>query len=114
MTEFVVGVGRVTLHLRHAQSLKDKRRVVQSLMQKLRNEGFSAAETGYADELKRASLGYTFAARSSNLVRRKVEEVDRLLVGDYLVVEHKRDVVDYSGEDVFDENPFRFLADEED
>jgi uncharacterized protein YlxP (DUF503 family) len=114
MTEFVVGVGRVTLHLRHAQSLKDKRRAVQSLIQKLRNEGFSVTESAYADDPKRGSVGYSFAGSSPSFVRRKLEEVDRLLIGEYTVVEHQRDVLDYGSEDAFTENPYRFLADEED
>ncbi len=113
MTEFVVGVGRVTLHIRQAQSLKDKRRVLQSLKQKMRNEGFSVTESGHADEPKRGSLGYAFAGSSPAFVRQRLEEVDRMLVGDFVVVEHNKDVVDYGGEDAFSENPYRFL-DEED
>jgi len=114
MTEFVVGVGCVTLHIRHAQSLKDKRRVLQSLVQKLRNEGFSVTESGHADDPKRGSIGYAFAASSPAFVRQRLEEVDRMLLGDFMVVEHRKDVVDYGGEDAFSENPYRFLSDEED
>jgi uncharacterized protein len=114
MADFVVGVGKVTLHIRHAQSLKDKRRVVQSLVQKLRNEGFSVTETTYADDPKRGSLGYAFAGSGAAFVRRKLEEADRFLIGDFTVLEHHRDVLDYGSEDAFTENPYRFLADEED
>ncbi len=114
MTEFVVGVGRLTLHLRHAQSLKDKKRVLQSLVQKLRNEGFSVTEAGYGEEVKRGSIGYVYAGGSASYVKQKLEETNRLFIGDYLVVENQHDIVDYGGEDAFDENPFKFLADEED
>lgn len=113
MTEFVVGVGRITLHLRHAQSLKDKRRVLQSLVQKMRNEGFSVTESGHADEPKRGSIGYSFAGSSSGFVRKKLDDVDRFLVGEFMVVEHQKDVVDYGGDDAFSENPYRFLSEEE-
>ncbi len=114
MTEFLVGVGRVTLHLRHAQSLKDKRRIVQSLVQKLRNEGFSVTETAYADEPKRGSIGYAYAGRDPAMVKQKMLETDRLFLGDFMVVENQRDILDYGGDDAFTENPYRFLAEEED
>lgn len=53
-----VGTCRVTLHIPTSQSLKDKRQVVRSLLQRLRNEfGVAAAEVDAQDRRQLAVLG---------------------------------------------------------
>lgn len=53
-----VGACRVTLHIPMSQSLKDKRQVVRSLLQRLRNEfGVAAAEVASQDLRQLAVLG---------------------------------------------------------
>ncbi len=52
-----VGVLQFRLHVHEAQSLKDKRRVLQGLMERLRNDhGVSVAEVGSRDAHQDAQL----------------------------------------------------------
>jgi uncharacterized protein YlxP (DUF503 family) len=53
-----VAACRVTLHIPNSQSLKDKRQVVRSLLQRLRNTfGVAAAEVADQDKRQLATLG---------------------------------------------------------
>ena len=94
-TELVVGVGYVSLLFRHAQSLKDKRQVLRSLSQKLKNSGFSVTECGYADDIKRGELGFTFAGHGIRYVQEQLDSAMFLFAGDYHVVTSKKDVFRY-------------------
>jgi uncharacterized protein len=54
----VVGVLRLTFHVPHARSLKDKRRVVQKFKDRVRARfDVSIAEVGAQDKLQRAVFG---------------------------------------------------------
>ena len=82
----VVGVRTWDLHLAGCQSLKDKRRVVKSLKDRLHGRfNVSAAEVDHHDAWQRAAL----AASVVSTERRHAEEVlgscDRLIAGDPLV-----------------------------
>lgn len=96
---FKVGVAHVSLLFRHARSLKDKRQVIKSLTQRLKNLGFSVSETAFADEPKRGSLGFSFVSSEASTVTRALDEAFRLFVGDFEVLDTQRSVFDYSGED---------------
>ncbi|HBE73302.1 MAG TPA: DUF503 domain-containing protein [candidate division Zixibacteria bacterium] len=59
----VVGVCTIVLHIPESQSLKDKRRVLRSLKDKLRQEfNLSVAEVGDNDLWQRAVLGLAVVA----------------------------------------------------
>lgn len=82
----VVGVGTWELHLAGCQSLKDKRRVVKSLKDRLHQRfNVSAAEVAHHDAWQRAALACSVVSTE----RRHAEEVltacDRLVQGDPLV-----------------------------
>ena len=82
----VVGVRTWDLHLAGCQSLKDKRRVVKSLKDRLHDRfNVSAAEVDHQDVWQRAAL----AASVVTTERRHAEEVlgscDRLIAGEPLV-----------------------------
>lgn len=94
-TELVVGVGYASLLFRHAQSLKDKRQVLKSVSQKLKNLGFSVTECGHADEIKRGELGFVFAGHGVRYVQEQLDHAMNLFVGDYHVVSSKKDVFRY-------------------
>ena len=98
MFKIFVAVGHLSLLLRHARGLKDKRQVVQSLTQKLRNLGFSVTESEFQDEPKRAGIGYGFVGSSHAQAMKALDDAERLFVGDFEVIEVKRELVDYSGE----------------
>lgn len=63
----VVGVCTIMLHIPESQSLKDKRRVLRSLKDKLRQEfNLSVAEVGDHDLWQRAELGLAAVANEGS------------------------------------------------
>ena len=84
----VVGVMQVELNIEWAQCLKDKRRVVSSLKDRLhRHHQVSVAEVSLQDDYSRAVLGIaivTTSARTGQAVFDKI--LDKLRVGrDYVL-----------------------------
>jgi uncharacterized protein YlxP (DUF503 family) len=66
----IVGVVRLDLRLYDCHSLKQKRSVVNRLLQRLRTKfPISVAEVGSLDLLKRALLGATLVAGEEKLVQ---------------------------------------------
>jgi len=58
-----VAACRVTLHIEASRSLKDKRQVVKSLLQRLRNQfEVAAAEVGSQDLRQLATLGLAYVS----------------------------------------------------
>ena len=83
----VVGVTRWELHLPGSRSLKDKRRVVKSLKDRLHARfGVSASEVEYQDLWQRAALAAAIVSGD----RRHAEEVlgscDRLVQSEALAI----------------------------
>lgn len=73
----MVGVLTVELVIYEARSLKDKRRVLQSLKQRLRNRfNVSVAEVAHQDVWQRATLG---VAVVSNEAREVESQLDRVV-----------------------------------
>jgi uncharacterized protein YlxP (DUF503 family) len=61
----VVGIARVTLYLEAADSLKEKRRVIKSLLQRIHNRfNVGAAEVSDLDDHRIATLGITCVSNS--------------------------------------------------
>ncbi len=77
----VVGLLVVDLHFPHAQSLKDKRRVLRGVKDRLQKLNVAVAETDHANLWQRAQLGVVAIGNSSDRVdqtlRAVVDEVDR-------------------------------------
>ena len=77
----VVGLLVVDLHFPHAQSLKDKRRVLRGVKDRLQRLNVAVAETDHANLWQRAQLGVVAIGNSSDRVdqtlRAVVDEVDR-------------------------------------
>ena len=66
----VVGAAVVELRIRGAQSLKQKRGVVRSVIQRVRNQfNLSVVEVGGQDTWQRAILGFAAAGEESERVR---------------------------------------------
>lgn len=54
----LVGI-EVTLHLYHVESLKEKRRIIKSILDHTRHRyAITTAEINYLDSLRRSSLGF--------------------------------------------------------
>lgn len=99
MLELHVGVGRIHLRLRHARSLKDKRKVMQGLIQRMRNLGCSVTEAASQDSPKVGSIGFAFAGSSVSQVEDRFSEVGRLLLGDFEVLSYEREFVGYDADE---------------
>jgi uncharacterized protein YlxP (DUF503 family) len=70
----IVGAAGVELHIHGSQSLKEKRGVVRSISQRLRNRfNLSVAEVGGQDRWQTAVLGLATAGSDARVVRRVLE-----------------------------------------
>jgi uncharacterized protein len=79
----VVGVIVWELEVLGSQSLKDKRRVVKSLKERLQSRyRVSAAETGHQDVWQRAQLAASVVAGEHRHVSEVLDAMDRLVTGD--------------------------------
>lgn len=71
-----VGLVELTLRLHGCRSLKEKRQVVRSLVDRLRHHFNTAvAEVDYQDEHERALIGIAVVSSDKALVERLLEEV---------------------------------------
>ena len=92
----IVGVLTVELAIFDAQSLKDKRRVVASLKQKLRDRfNVSVAEVGYMDAPKGCRLGVVLVSRESRPVHSQLDKVVELVrrTGGLSLLDYKRELL---------------------
>jgi len=79
----VVGVIVWELEVLGAHSLKDKRRVVKSLKERLQSRfRVSAAETNYHDLWQRAELAASVVSGEHTQVAEVLDSLDRLVTGD--------------------------------
>ena len=92
MEKIIIGSGVVSLWMRHARSLKDRRQVTQGLIQRLKNEGFSATEVDTGENFKRAMIGFCFCSGKSETVTNQMERVKRIFIGDFEIVHAKTDI----------------------
>ena len=73
----------VTLELYASSSLKDKRRVVTSVRERLRHRfNVAVAEVGAQDQWRTAELGLATVASEGVVAEREVEAITRFLDGD--------------------------------
>ena len=76
----VVGVGYVTLHVFESHSLKDKRRVVRSLVERARNRfNASVAEVDHLDSWQVAGIGFTCVSNSGAHADQMLAEIIRFI-----------------------------------
>ncbi|MBM3450613.1 MAG: DUF503 domain-containing protein [Armatimonadetes bacterium] len=72
----IVGVARITVGLPAARSLKDKRRVLQSLLQRVRNEfAVAAAEVDDQGAWTRATIGVACVSNDRRHADRWISKV---------------------------------------
>ncbi len=90
----IIGSCWVDLHIPGARSLKDKRRVIKSLKERLKNRyNISIAETGALDKWQRAEIGIVCVSNDSVKVSRTLNTVMDRIRDDYAV-----SVIDYHTE----------------
>lgn len=70
----------VTIAIPEARSLKDKRQVIRSLVERLRvRRQLSAAEVGYQDEVRRAQVGFAVVSEGFAEARRVADDARRFI-----------------------------------
>ena len=80
----VVGIVRIELFIPAARSLKDKRQVVRSLKDKLREHVRAAvADVDHQELWQRAALGVAVVAADGALVRALLDSVRRIVDQEY-------------------------------
>ncbi|MDR5683893.1 MAG: DUF503 domain-containing protein [Armatimonadota bacterium] len=90
----IVGTLRVTLELPGPRNLKDKRRIVQSLLRRLHNEfAVAASEVDNQDTWRQATLGIACVANDGRHADRVLAQVVR-----YIEREREAVLVDYEVE----------------
>lgn len=92
----IVGVLTVELAIYDARSLKDKRRVVVSLKERLRNRfNVSVTEVGYMDTPKRCRLGVAVVSQDSRAVHSQLDKIVDVVrrTGGVSLLDYKRELV---------------------
>lgn len=76
----VVAISAFELHLPHSRSLKEKRRVVKSLIERIhRRYRVSVAETDFHDLRQRAEIGIASVNASRHQLERQMDAIRRLI-----------------------------------
>jgi uncharacterized protein len=76
----VIGVGYVSIQIHDSQSLKDKRRVVKSLVERARQRyNAGVAEVDYLDSWQMAGIGFTCVSTSGAHADQMLAEIVRFI-----------------------------------
>ena len=90
--KFFVGIGRYRLDLRNCMSLKDKRRVIRSLVDRLGHGNLAcASEIGPGEYPKSGELAYVCVSSSHELADRMLSKSVEMLEGtgvDIMEIQH--------------------------
>ena len=72
----VVGTGLITLRLHDCRSLKGKRKIVKSMINRLRNNfNASIAEVGSNDIYQKAEIGFSLTGNDASLINSKIDKL---------------------------------------
>jgi uncharacterized protein YlxP (DUF503 family) len=75
----VVGVGLITFRLHECHSLKEKRKVVKTVIARLSNNfNASVAEVGANDAHQRAMVGFAMVGNDKSLLNSKIDKLFNL------------------------------------
>lgn len=75
----VVGIGIITFRLHDCRSLKGKRKVVKSIISRLRNNfNASVAEVGSNDAHQRAEIGFSVVGNDQSTINSKIDKMVNL------------------------------------
>ena len=78
----VIGIGNITFRLHDCRSLKGKRKVVKSIISRMRNSfNASVAEVGANDIHQRAEIGFTLVGNDKALVNSKIDKIFNMVEG---------------------------------
>ena len=72
----VVGTGIITLRLHDCRSLKSKRKIVKSMINRLRNNfNVSIAEVGSNDIYQKAEIGFSLIGNDAAFINSKIDKL---------------------------------------
>jgi uncharacterized protein len=78
-----VGICRLELLLSDCSSLKDKRQVIRSLIERLKNRfNISIAEVGFLDLLRRSEIGFSVVSNETRHLESLMGKVVSFIEGD--------------------------------
>ena len=78
----VVGIGIITFRLHDCRSLKGKRKVVKSIVSRMRNSfNASVAEVGSNDIHQRAEIGFSLVGNDKALINSKLDKIFNMVEG---------------------------------
>jgi hypothetical protein len=74
--EMVAGLGVIVFHLHDCDSLKGKRKIVKSIITRLKNTfNASVAEVGDNDDRRRARIGVAFIGNDRKVINAKLDKL---------------------------------------
>jgi uncharacterized protein YlxP (DUF503 family) len=94
----VIGIAVITLRLHECRSLKAKRRIVKSIIQKTRNNfNVSVSEVGSNDIYQKAEIGIAMAGNDRQLMNSKIDKIINLVddIGLAEIVNTEMEIVNY-------------------
>lgn len=94
----LVGLGKMDLLVAEGHSLKEKRQVTKSIIQRLQKRfNISAAETGHLDMLRRAEIGFALVSNETAYLDRKMQEIIAFIERDGRVQEinYEREIIPF-------------------
>lgn len=75
----VAGLGIITFRLHECRSLKGKRKIVKSIINRLRNNfNVSVAEVGSNDVYQRAIIGFALVGNDRTVINSKIDKIFNL------------------------------------
>lgn len=87
----------VDLVLGHARSIKERRKPLQALQQRLRNHDYAIAQVGPADLMQRVFLAVTAVSGSEGQLAERLDAAERMLfASDFEIADVQREVSSYS------------------
>lgn len=94
----VVGIAVITLRLHECRSLKDKRRIVKSIIQQLRNNfNASVSEVGSNDIYQKAEIGIAMTGNDRQMMNSKIDKLINLIdeIGLAEIVDTEMEIINY-------------------
>ena len=75
----VAGLGIITFRLHECRSLKGKRKIVKSIINRLRNNfNVSVAEVGSNDVYQKAMIGFALVGNDRTVINSKIDKIFNL------------------------------------
>jgi uncharacterized protein YlxP (DUF503 family) len=78
-SDMVAGLGTITFRLHDCRSLKGKRKIVKSIISRLRNNfNVSVAEVGSNDIYQKAVIGFSLVGNNRKVINSKIDKIFNL------------------------------------